>query len=103
MIHYAELDIIFVSDYYDMPLGGLCRHNGKIEKFEVDYDTCSATIVSLTPLQRIRALVNKKLFELCVGHHWSYDKKGNQKSYFHWRRPEFLHKMLFNFYYWIIK
>lgn len=98
MMKLDDLDIVYVNSFYDIPLAGLCRYNGKIERFEVDYDTLKAEIFLLTPWQRFKALLNKKLFEICVGSHWTY-KNGKRSCYFYWRKPVIIHKMLHNLYY----
>lgn len=98
-MHRRELDIVFVQRFYDIPLSGLCRYNGKIERFETDYDTEESTIHFLTPLQRAKELFNKKMFEICVGTHQTY-KEGKRHHYFYWRKPTFLHVALYKLYYW---
>ena len=93
-----QLEIVYVTDFYDFPLGGLCMYNGKIEKFKTDYDTGETEIIYLTPWQRFKALWSKKLFEICVGTHQTYvDNK--KPGYFYWRKPVILHKILYTLYY----
>lgn len=80
MIRYSELDIVFVESYYDIPLEGLCLYKNKIERFEVvDYDLADYKIVPLTTFQRWSALLNKRMFEFCVGTHWSYKLPKDQR------------------------
>ena len=93
-----ELDIVFVSSFYDIPLAGLCRYNGKIERFHTDYDTEESTIIFLTPIQRLKALWSKWLFEICVGKHQTYEN-GKKSNYFYWRKPVIVHKLLYRLYY----
>ena len=93
-----DLDIIYVTSFYDIPLKGLCRYEGKIQKFETDYDTEESTIIFLTPMERLRALWSKWLFEICVGTHQSY-KNGKRAHYFYWRKPKFLHQFLYRLYF----
>jgi len=93
-----DLDIVYVTSFYDIPLAGLCRYEGKIQKFETDYDTEESTIIFLTPMQRFRALWSKWLFEICVGTHQSYEN-GKRAHYFYWRKPKFLHVFLYKSYF----
>ena len=93
-----ELEIVYVDAFYDIPLGGLCRYNGKIERFKVDYETEEATIIYLTHWQRFKELYHKKLFEICVGTHQSY-VNNKRPNYFYWRKPKILHKILYKLYY----
>ena len=97
-MNLTELDIVYVDAYYDMPLGGLCRYNGKIERFKVDYETQEAQIILLSPWQRLKALWSKKLFEICVGKHQTY-VNGKKSSYFYFRKPEILYKLLYKLYF----
>lgn len=94
----AQLEIIFVTNFYDIPLAGLCWYDGKVERFESDYDTQKTTIIFLTRYERFKALLGKKLFEICVGTHHTY-KNNRKASYFYWRKPVILHKILYKLYY----
>ena len=100
-MYLNNLHILYVIRFYDIPLEGLCLHQGKIEKFIVDYDTLQATIIHLSTLQRFHYLLKKKLFELCVGNHWTY-KDGQRNSIYYERQPTCLHKALFNIYYTLL-
>jgi hypothetical protein len=93
-----ELEIVYVDSFYDFPLGGLCYYDGKIERFVTDYDTKETTIIHLTSWERFKALCSKKLFEICVGKHHSY-VNNKRPHYFYWRKPVFLHKIIFNLYF----
>lgn len=82
MTFLNDLDIIFVTDYYDIPICGLCMHEGRVERFELeDFEEAMYNIVPLTASQRFFALVDKKLFEMFVGLHWSYDKPNKRYHY----------------------
>ena len=76
-ITYKELyeNLVYVENYYDIPLSGLCTHKNQLVGFKVvdsEEDDPTYEIIHLTPIQKIRELVKKKLFEICVGKHWSY-------------------------------
>jgi hypothetical protein len=95
-----ELEIIYVTDYYDIPLSGLCRYNNRIERFEYNEENQEYHIIHLTRYQRIVELFRKKLFEICVGTHQSY-VNNKKPSFFYWRKPVILHRILFKLYYGI--
>jgi hypothetical protein len=100
LITLNDLHLVFVSDYYDMPLSGICRHNGRLCEFEGDYDAGTYTIKPLAWWQKARWLQRKKLFEFCVGRHWSYGTDGREVSHFHYRSPVWFYRFLFRAYYW---
>jgi hypothetical protein len=94
-----EYKFLFRSGFYDHPLSGLCIYENKVHYFEWEYDSEFIEIYELTFLHKIFWLMRKKLFEICVGEHCSYDKgkptyqmKTNRFSWF-----------LFNFYYYGFK
>jgi hypothetical protein len=96
---YKDVDIIFVSNYYDHPLAGDCIYQGKTHKFEWEYQDDNIYLEKLNTFQRIKHWYSRTLFGLCVGWHYHY-KRNKKPSYFHYRKPEWLYKMLFNLYYY---
>jgi hypothetical protein len=58
-------------------------------------------IYDLTFWEDVRWRLKKFFFEQMVGYHWSYPKRKN--SHFHYRKPEWLYKILFKLYYTIKK
>lgn len=95
----SNLHILWVSNYYDLPLEGLCRHYGKICRFETDYETEVTTIYSLEPIEKARWIFRKLAFELCVGTHWTYkDGKHREQSYGS-RRPKWFWSMICRMYF----
>jgi len=95
-----DFEIVFVSNFYDLPLQGLGRKDGRWVEFVISDDGEEATYLlrPLTALQALRWRGRQRLFEMCVGTHWSY-RHGKRDSSFYWRRPEWLHKLLFALYY----
>ncbi len=93
-----NIDLVFVTSFYDKPLYGLCKHNNKLAKFSADHEEEGYTIYPLSSIEKIKCLINKKLFELCVGKHYTY-KNNKPIDIFRWRKPIWLHKKLFNIYY----
>jgi len=105
-IPYNDLNIVWVSNYYDYPIEGICRQKGELMKFTVDDNDYLYNLESLTPWQKFKWLFNKKMFEICVGYHWSYQNNARQ-SFFYYRKPEWLFRFLFKAYFkftdWFIK
>lgn len=103
----TELNYVFISNYYDLPLSGLCRHQGKLCRFSIDKDWGGEEpvfydVFELSFFERLKARYNKKLFELCVGYHWSFKDKKREGS-FYVRSPQWFYKWLFNIYFKIPK
>ena len=73
---------------------GLLRFGGELCRFETHYHRCEVSVYRLTQAEKLKWLARKKLFELCVGYHWSY-RRESMEHWFGGRRPEWLHKMLF--------
>lgn len=118
-IPYNETQFYWVDNHWDIHLSGLCLYNNKIHRFITDdaewYDYLSKAkeeddidetkytiwcdIFQLTPFEKIKHLYDKKLFEICVGTHWSYSKGQTQRSRFYVRKPKWLHQLLFDWFY----
>lgn len=87
--------LVFVEDYYDVPLKGTCNYKGKIAKFRrMSTKKDFYEITELSIFGRIGAKLNQWLFEICVGTHWSY-KDGKKRGDFGGFTP------LTRLYYWI--
>lgn len=107
IIPYDKVDFVWIKNHYDIHLKGLCRYNGELCEFETDYpdtpeewNNPKVFIKNLTWYEKLRWLINKKLFEWCVGYHWSYPQRlDKSKRYFKMRRPKWLFKILFDTYY----
>ncbi len=78
---YEDIKFVWISNHYDIHLSGLCRFDGKLHEFTVDYDTKKGVISSINMIEKIRWLISKKLFELCVGFHWTYPHRTNGVKY----------------------
>lgn len=102
----SDLKIVFVTNYYDRPLSGLCYYNGDLTKFELNYDpeddegiNETYFIFSLTVFEKIKYLFQKKMFEICVGYHQTY-VNNKKPSFFYMRKPKWVFSLLYNFYYY---
>ena len=99
----TEINIVFVSDFYDAPLSGLCMWNGKLANFKIENLMEDAPArYSIFPLGffgRLRARIQKRLFEICVGHHWSYPDRENGAEYGDNNYPAWVAYILFTTYY----
>lgn len=72
-INYHDVNFIWISCHYDIHLKGLCLYDNKLCRFEVNYNSPEkCEIYSLTILEKIKWSLNKKLFEWCIGYHWTY-------------------------------
>jgi len=89
---------VWIANHYDLHLSGLLRFGGELCRFETHYHRCEVSVYRLTQAEKLKWLARKKLFELCVGYHWSYPER-KHGARFCGRRPEWLHKMLFRLYY----
>ena len=69
---YGSVDFHWVDNHYDLHLSGLCFHNGKLCRFETDYDTHEVFIFSLNYFEKIKWKIRKRLFEIFVSKNWSY-------------------------------
>jgi len=74
---WGEFENVWCSDYYDGPLCGICRHNGRLcvyrlsgDSDEVDADW-AYRIERLSLIQGIRWKMRQWIFERMVGYHWS--------------------------------
>ena len=99
-VAYADVDFVWISDHYDCHLRGLCRHRGELCRFETlpDYDHDGPLVCEVYPLSlpaKAMWLSRKRLFEWCVGYHWTYPRD----RWFRWREPKWLFKALFWLYY----
>lgn len=93
-----KIRVIFVSNYYDHPLSGVCAVNGRTYSFEREYCSRWATITRLNRWHRVRLWSKRTAFGICVGWHQHY-VNGKKARFYHTRRPRLLHQMLSNLYY----
>lgn len=105
---YSDLNIVWVSNYYDGPLEGLCRQNGELMRFEIEEpdeardDDWYYNCYPLTKYEKVKWVIKQKMFEWCVGYHWTYTNN-KRTNFFYYRKPEWLFKLLFKIYYWSMK
>lgn len=93
VIPCEELKIVWVDVYYDHPLAGLCSVDGRWWAFEWGFQEDEVTVTELRPWSRLRWWASKRLFEVCVGYHWTY---GPQRREFD---PAKQSTLLYNLYY----
>jgi hypothetical protein len=96
---------VWVDGHWDVHLTGLCRHDGKLCRFEVEWDKVgdhseitTYTIYALSPLEKLRWLWRKKKFEICVGRHWTYPDLEDGVR-FRKRKPRWLGALLWAWHY----
>lgn len=97
VIQYKDADWVWIADHYDMHLAGILKFHNELCRFETDYETTEVSVYSLNFYEKIKWRVDKLIFEIFVGKHWSYPNRINNS--FKWRNPEWLHKFMFNAYY----
>lgn len=106
---YDEIDFVWVGSHYDIHLSGLCKMGNTLfyfmtinyEDYYDDNKELMCEIYDLTFWEDVRLRLKKFFFERMVGYHWSYPKRKN--GHFHYRKPEWLYKLLFKLYYTIKK
>lgn len=111
VIPYDDVDFVFVDNYYDLNLSGLCLYNGEIMRFETEFTDAGTfigtaiegAVVHVFPMairKKALALLRKKLFEVCVGTHWTYPLciDGVCKSY-HLKKPKWFWGIVGDLYY----
>ena len=106
-IKYEHINFVWVSDHYDIHLSGLCRMNGQLMRFEIPKNSkwCGGPwhiprfhIYKLNPIEKLCLLLKKRLFEICIGKHWTYpDRKQGVRSKI--RKPLWFWRLVFKLYY----
>ena len=97
--NYNNVQFLFIQDHYDIHLKGLCIYKNKLCLFITDYDTMVVSIYKLSLLEKFKYLTLKKLFELCIGYHWTYPYRKQGLKY-KLRKPRWFWKCIFNCYYY---
>jgi hypothetical protein len=80
IVPYEKMEFVWVQHQYDVHIKGLCKFNNKLALFKLiknshyitDTKNIFYKVYELNFLQKCYFLYNKKMFELCVGYHWTY-------------------------------
>ena len=106
---YSEVNFRWVSNHYDIHLDGSCIYNGELCQFKTEYPEfdeekdewkdAMTEIYKLNWLGKLKWMCKQWLFEKCVGYHWSYGNGNCKRQSFYYRKPQWLYKKLFNWYY----
>lgn len=99
---YKNLKLVWVTDFYDRPMKGLCKYMGSICYFEGFYGCKFVQIYSLNNFEKVKWRLNKKLFEIMIGYHWSYPERDNGAKPRNTRFKK-LDNFLFGFYFGYVK
>jgi hypothetical protein len=107
---YFDLHLVWISDYYDIPLAGIARDSkGNLCEFEYEVDDSEEDwrdgryrLFEMSVFAKIRWLVRKKVFEICVGEHWTYPQRANGVMFTR-KQPHWFWDRLRNFYYFLQK
>lgn len=104
MPYYTQLDLIWYSNYWDGPLDGICKYNGKLCRFiGIDSDSESDDynryyyIYKLDFKEKIKLRLAQFGFEACIGTHCTY--KDGKRSLYYERYPKWFWKIISNLYY----
>lgn len=79
-----EITVIFIAEYYDIPLLGLAIYRGETVRFRAEPPQELFTSNMYYCIERLSAaeltceLSEKTEFERCVGTHWSFDPETGQ-------------------------
>lgn len=82
-IDKTELQLVFISSYFDGPIEGLVKYRGQIVRFVAEPETLFTEnvryrIEQLSQEELQYELEQKALFEREVGTHWSFDELTGQ-------------------------
>lgn len=96
---------VWVQDHWDVHLSGTCIYKDNLCYFETEYprnvDNFYYDIYKLSSWEKVKWTLEQKLFELCVGYHWTYGKDGRKWSNgFILRKPKWFFNILFNIYHY---
>lgn len=104
-LSYNDIDFVWVNNHYDVHISGLCRLGFSLFYFKtINHDSddeLMCEVYMLSFWEEVRWRLKKFFFERMVGYHWSYPQRKN--NHFHYRKPEWLYKRLFQLYYSVIK
>jgi hypothetical protein len=86
-----------------MHLSGTCIYHDDLCYFTAQYhyddEKRYYDVYELTPSERLKWYIRQRLFEICVGYHWSYKGRKRLMNEFVLRDPKWLYRFLFNAYY----
>ena len=99
-VNYNDIYFVWISNYYDEPLHGICKYKNKLYEFiaDVEEERTIYRIINLTLCEKIRWKARQKLFEIFVGTHWTM-KENKRHANFGKRRPKWFWDLMVNFYY----
>lgn len=97
IIPYDLADWVWVSNHYDIHLSGLLLYEGELCKFETN-ELTDVIVYRMSMVEKLKAIIDKKMFEWCVGYHWSYPER-EQGIEFHWRKPHWFYRLLYFLYF----
>lgn len=85
IVNYDKIAFFWISDHWDFHLEGLCFHEGRLCEFKTiypdNYENIFCKIKSLSKKEKIKWLLRKWTFELCVGRHWTYPHRDGGVNY----------------------
>lgn len=112
IIDHKNLSIskIWVTSYYDYPLEGYCWYNSRrhyficiesdneLEEGSTHFEKLYYYIYELDFIEYVKSIIDQKLFEICVGYHYTF-KNGSRLGDYHLKSPEWFWKIVQTIYY----
>jgi len=102
-VNPEEFKIHFITGHDDYFADhGIGWYNGDMHEFYQRYSGHEKSLVidalKLSHFDRIKWFIRRKLFELCVGKHYTY-VDGKRNNSFYIKKPDFIYKKLYKLYY----
>lgn len=102
-IDYRHMAFVWVSNHYDVHLSGLCRVGGELMRFTtIEHHSFARRlrchVFRMGRKEKLRWWLRKRIFEICVGYHWTYPHRGQGVRYYI-RSPRWLYRLLGRWYF----
>lgn len=99
---YECVEFVWVTNHYDIHRSGLCRYDNKLCYFKTaNPETVFILVCNIYELswfEKINFKLQKGVFELCVGYHWTYEnkKRSNKINEFSPKTKKFLYSVYYS-------
>lgn len=73
-VHPGKVKYVWIADFHDVELSGLCLVGDKLHTFTRDCSCCDLFVTELTKFSPkwFKEVFRQRLFEFCVGYHWTH-------------------------------
>lgn len=106
IVPYDKMEFVWINNHYDCHLSGLCRYHNKLYKFRTFFRCVTecdgppdCSLYHLSIVDKVLWLSKKKMFEWCIGYHWSYKDGIILEPRYKFRKPRWFWNRVFNIYY----